>query len=151
MRRFHTPLVVAAVVLVLATGCSKNNEEPQDGPTATPAVSDLPTTITAPAQPTQGQPATGTTPPTTVTGSPDASQTQELTTRLDAISPGLGDDENRVLLAAASVCQRFVQGDDDATLSSTAKDGFTVEGGAQLSDEQSRAVVDAVTSTFCHA
>jgi len=26
-----------------------------------------------------------------------------------------------------------------------------VEGGAQLSDEQSRAVVDAVTSTFCHA
>lgn len=150
MSRSRSPLVVVAALLLLTTACAENADDRQDVPGGAPSATDLPTSITAPPEPTQGQPATQTESPATVTGSPDAMQTRELITRLDAISPGLGDDEERVLLAAAEVCRQAVTGNDDAALSSEAKTRFAVEDAAPLSDEQSRAVAEAVTSTFCH-
>ena len=148
MSRSRSTLVTAAAVLLLATACSQNTDE--ETPSGAPSAGGLPTSITAPAEPTQGQPATQTESAATVTGSPDATQTGELITRLEAISPGLGKDEDRVVTAAAEVCQQVVRGVDEATLSSDAKARFAVDGAAPLTDEQSRAVADAVTSTFCH-
>ena len=134
MHRLRSSLVIAATVLLLATACAE--DESQDAPSGTPTASDLPTSLTAPARPTQGEPASQTESAPTVTGSPDATQTRELTTRLDEISPGLGDDEDRVLPAAAEVCRQSLRDEGDEALSSVAKSQFAVDG--------------AVLSTFCH-
>ncbi|WP_432541609.1 hypothetical protein [Kineococcus sp. SYSU DK002] len=149
MRRTHALLGIAAVTLTLLAGCTRNANNQDDEPSAVPSVSDVPSTVTAPAQPTQGQPATETEPPAVITASPDAAQTTALITALNAISPGLAEDRDRAVLAATAVCRQVVQGDDEAALSSDAAQQFAADGGPQLSDEQSRAVVDAVQSTFC--
>lgn len=149
MRRSTTLLALAAAVLALTTACSQDAGE-QESPTGTPAPTDVPTSITAQAEPTQGQPATETSSPATVTGSPDAAQTEELLTRLNTIAPGLGDDRARAVTAAAELCQEILNEDDEAAASSQAAARFAADGVAPLTDEQSRAVVDTVRSSFCH-
>lgn len=149
MRRTHALLGIAAATLALLAGCSRTTNDREDVPSASPSASDAPSTVTAPAEPTQGQPATDTESPAVITASPDAAQTAALLTALNAISPGLGDDQERAVTAATAVCRQVVQGDDEAALSSDAAQQFAADGGPQLTDEQGRAVADAVVSTFC--
>ncbi|GAA0288261.1 hypothetical protein [Kineococcus aurantiacus] len=149
MRRTSATLGIAAATLALLLGsCSKNANNSEDEPSATPAATDAPSTVTSQPGPTQGQPATDTESPATLTSSPDASQTAELATRLNAIAPGLGDDRDAVVTAASDLCEQVARGDDEAMLSSDAASYFGGDAVA-LTDEQSRAVVDAVRTTFC--
>ncbi|PRY14534.1 hypothetical protein [Kineococcus rhizosphaerae] len=150
MRRHTVLLGIVAVSLAVLPGCSKNADNRQDQPSATVAATDVPSTVTSQPGPTQGQPATDTESPTTLTASPDAAQTTELLAQLNVIAPGLGDDRDQAVTAAALVCQQQARGDDPAMLSSDVGQEFG-DRGAALSDEQRRAVAAAIAATFCHS
>lgn len=155
MRRATAPLTLSLAALVLVTGCSRNGTQDDDesqgdqSPTAS-AASDAPTAVTSQPAPSQGAPATDTPSPTTITASPDADQTTELAAQLGAVSPGLADDRDKAVAAAAELCRLVARGDDVTSLSSSAGSLFGADGGPQLTDEQSRAVVAVVQETFCH-
>ncbi len=153
--RTTATLTLCVAALVLVTGCSRNSgqdtEEAQaDQSSTASAAGDAPTAVETQPAPSQGAPAADV-PSTTITASPDAGQTTELAAQLSTISPGVADDRDKAVAAAAELCRLLAGGDDETSLSSSAGSLFGADGGPQLTDEQTRAVVAAVQETFCHA
>lgn len=140
----HRRVAVCSLIVALwvgASACTSTEEK-----SSAPETSNV---LTAPASPTQGAPAPETESPATVTASPDATQTQDLVTALNAIAPGVAGDEKQTVERASEVCLDISQGKDDTSLSSSAGERFSTET-IMLTDEQATQIVRAVRDTFCH-
>ncbi|WP_432524056.1 hypothetical protein [Kineococcus sp. SYSU DK006] len=132
--------LTAAAALVALTACSSGSSTGDD---------DAPTITTSPT-PSQGAPAPGgATDPPTVTASPDAAQAADLTTRVQAIAPGLGTDQQQLVEAAVELCQDSARGVEDRTLAGNAVEALGT-GGTTLTEDQGLEVVAAVRESFCH-
>lgn len=147
--RRRAAVIVVATALVAVTACNSASDAETAAPSAT-STAGTPSFLTAPPEPTQGQPAPPQPEVSTFSAGPDAAQTTELLDQLETVVPGIADDEELAVANARETCIDIAQGQDDASTSSNAGGRFAAPGLAAITDVQAREIVQAVRDSFCH-